>query len=472
MRIKHAALINASGKYITVLFQLIVSAILARVLSAEDYGIVAIVTVFSTFFATLSDMGVGVAIIQNKDLEKEDIDNIYSFTVYASIILVVMFCIFSIGISKFYQDTIYFRLGWILSISLFFNAINMVPNGIMNRNKKFLNIAIRNVVIYSVSAIIAILLALYGWRYYALVLQSVLTALLTFLWNYVYTLPRFKIQFKISSITKIANYSGFQFAFNIVNYFSRNLDNLLTGKFFGKAELGYYNKAYTLMLYPVNNLSGVVSPVLHPILSDYQEKKDIIYEKYIKVVKLLLLLGIFITPICYLGAYEIIGILYGTQWSVSVSCFKILSIAIITQIINSSAGAIFQALNNTKLLFINGLINSFITIIAILIGIFIGKNIEVLSLCVSIAYILHFCTAFYMLIKMAFRFKLSSFFKDICKEILILMIMIIVTIIYPFKISNIVYSLIIKSIYLGVIYLALLIFTKEIRIFTNILKKS
>ena len=92
---KKAALINASGKYSKVLLSVIVNAVLARILSADDYGIVAIITVFSTFFATFSDMGFGPAIIQNKDLTKEDISNIYSFTVYISFALMLLFAICS-----------------------------------------------------------------------------------------------------------------------------------------------------------------------------------------------------------------------------------------------------------------------------------------------------------------------------------------------------------------------------------------
>ena len=268
---KKAVLINAAGKYLKILLSIVVSAILARILSAEDYGIIAIITVFSTFFTTLSDMGFGAAIIQNKDLNEDDIDNIYSFTVYMSVLFMIIFAICSFPIALFYSDPVYIPLGILLSVSLLFNALNMIPNGILNREKKFVSIAVRTVAVYVGAAVITIVLALMGLRYYALVVQAILTALFTFIWNFATTRPHFHVRFDINSIKKVINYSGYQFAFNMVNYFSRNLDSLLTGKFMGSAELGYYNKPYNLMLYPVNNLTGVISPVLHPILSDYQK---------------------------------------------------------------------------------------------------------------------------------------------------------------------------------------------------------
>lgn len=471
--VKKAVMINAAGKYSKILLSLVVNAILARILSPEDYGIVAVITVFSTFFTTFSDMGFGPAIIQNKTLTKNDINNIFSFTVYISFVLMLIFGVCTVPISMFYKDGVYIPLGLILSVSLLFNAMNMVPNGILNREKKFVVIALRTVVVYVVSAAVSIVLALIGFRYYALAVQAVLSAFLQFIWNYATTRPNFKFRFEFSSIKKVLNYSGFQFAFNIVNYFSRNLDNLLTGKFMGNKELGYYNKAYTLMLYPVNNLTGVVSPVLHPILSDYQNQKDIIYQKYMRIVKLLMCVGIFISPFCFLASREIITIMYGDNWNDSIVCFQILSIAIIPQMINSSAGAIFQAIGNTKLLFINSCINTAITVSAILFGVLYGKTIMFLSLCVAISYICHFCTAFFMLIKMGFKYKMMQFIKDLLREFIILAVVIVGILVYPlYFIENIWLSIAIKFVYIAIIYVVSLILTKEHKLFLQLFKKE
>lgn len=469
--VKRAAMVNAAGKYSKVLLSLVVNAFLARLLSAEDYGIVAVITVFSTFFTTFSDMGFGPAIIQNKHLTQEDIDSIYTLTVYVSIILMVFFAICSFPIAAFYGDRVYISLGQMLSISLLFNAMNMVPNGLLNRDKKFASIALRTVVVYVGAAIITIMLAFFGFRYYALAIQAILTSLFTFVWNYATTRPKFCLRFKMESIRKVLNYSGYQFAFNLVNYFSRNLDNLLTGKFMGSAELGYYNKAYTLMLYPVNNLTGVISPVLHPILSDYQDQLGVIYKKYMKIVRLLACIGLYVAPVCFLAAEEMITILYGQNWEKSVVCFQLLAIAIIPQMINSSAGSIFQAIGNTKLLFANSCINTGITVIAIIVGVFGGKNIQTVSLCVAIAYLCHFTTAFIMLIKIGFKYKISDFVKELLPELFILSIMLVAIKFYPFHMTRIISSAAVKCVYLGVIYVVALFISKEYKLFVSLINR-
>lgn len=476
MELKKAAIINAVGKYSTVIIQLIVTAILSRILSPKDYGVVAVVTVFTTFFTTLSNMGFGTAIIQNKTLTQKDIDNIYSVTVYISLILSLIFSIMSFAIAWFYKKQLYIPVTMLLSISLFFNSLNMVPNGVLNRDKRFVTIAVRTVAVYSIAAVIAIILALLGLRYYALVLQTIFSALLTFVWNYFSVRPKFNFKVEIESIKKIANYSGYQFAFNFVNYFAANLDNLLTGKFFGHAELGYYNKAYNLTLYPINNLTGVISPVLHPILSDLQSNKTVLYQKYIKILKLLSLLGSYAEAICILAAHEIIYIVFGNQWGSSVVCFQMLSMCILFRMVNSSSGAIFQSLGDTKRLFQNGLLNTIISIIAILVGIFCFKDIRGLSICVGVAYILHYFTASAMLIRGGFSYTLASYYKELKGEVIIFVGMIAGVIGFMCSgilvIDNLWLSLLTKVVYVTIIYVLFLLITKEYKVLQILVKRN
>ena len=472
MNLKKAAFINAIGKYSVVIMQLVVTAILSRILSAEDYGVIAVVTVFSTFFSTLSNMGFGTAIIQKKELSQSDIGNIYSFTVYLSIILAFIFSMFSFVIAWFYKDGMYIPVTMLLSISLFFNAMNMVPNGILNREKRFTVIAARTVIVYFFAAVIAIILAKLGFRYYAIVIQTILSAFFAFIWNYISTKPHFHFKVDMSSIKKVANYSGYQFAFNFVNYFAGNLDNLLTAKFFGHADLGYYNKAYNLSLYPVNNLTGVINPVLHPILSDYQSDKKLLYSKYIKVFKLLALMGCYVEAICILASTEIINVMFGSQWEQSVYCFHMLCLCVVFRMVNSCSGALFQSLGDTKRLFQNGMLNTGISIVAILVGVFVIKSIKGLSICVAFAYVLHYCTASYMLIKGSFSFSLLSYYKDIIPEVFIYLIITSVSFIDFFRIQNILLSLIVKVLYITVIYILLLLVTKEYKVLYSLVKKN
>ena len=152
-------------------------------------------------------------------------------------------------------------------------------------------------------------------------------------------------------------------------------------------------------------------------------------------------------------------------------CFQLLAIAIIPQMINSSAGSIFQAIGNTKLLFTNSCINTCITVVAIIVGVFVGKNIQTLAFCVAIAYLCHFATAFTMLIKMGFKYKISDFVKELIPELFILVVMLVAVKLYPLCITDTILSAMVKCVYLGVVYLAALFASKEYKLFVSLLKR-
>lgn len=423
--IKNAALINAIAKYSNVLFMLIANSILARILSPEDYGILAIITVFVTFFHMLSDIGFGASIIQNKKLTKADINNIFTFTFYLGIVLAILFVLLSFGIANFYNDNVYIPIGCLLAISIFFTTINMIPNSILMRDKKFLIIAIRTIVVYIISYSLTIVLAFIGWKYYSLIAQSISASIITFIWNYSSTRLRFNKSIDFSSIKKIIGYSSYNFGYDLINYFGRNLDNLLTGKIMGTSALGYYNKGYQLMLYPVNYLTNVITPVLHPILSDYQDDKVYIYETYKKIFKGLSLLGILITVYCVFASREIVLILYGDKWLEVIPVVTTLSVSIWFQMTTSSCTAIFKSLGESKVRFYSGLTYVSIQLVLIIVGV-LSFDIIILARFVSLSFIVRFFIEYYFLINKAFGFDVKNFYKNLIPEVIIFTLLIIV----------------------------------------------
>lgn len=467
--IKRATLINAIAKYSTVIMTVIFSAVLARILTPEDYGVVAIITVFTAFFAILSDMGLGTAVIQNKDLSEQDISSIFGFSMHIAIILAIIFCFLSIPISIIYNNDVYKPICLILSLAIIFNTLNMVPNALLMKKKKFVLVGKRMIIVNIITGILTIILAKLGLKYYALVFQSVISSGATFLWNYSSTKPKMKFRYDKESIQKVKSYSGFQFAFSIVNYFSRNLDNLLIGKFMGSVALAYYDKGYKLMLYPVGNLTHVITPVLHPILSEYQNDKKYIYTQYMKVVKILSLLGVFVTVYCFFAAEEIILIIFGEQWISAIPSFKFLALSIWAQMITSSTGSIFQSLGNTRLMFISGTCTSIVSVIAIIVGLSF-RNITAVAACVALAMNLSFFITYYILIKYGFELKLREFFRNFISDITIFIIL--STTLYSisyFNVDNILLSALYKGIICSIAYVVGLLLTKQHKVFKLLL---
>jgi len=441
--IRKASLINIVVRYSSILIQIFYSAVLARILTPKDFGIVAVLTVFSSFFSLLANMGIGTAVIQNKELSEKDNNSLFTFTAYLSLLLMILFSAFSLLIAFFYDNPVYKSLGAILSISLCFNILNTVPNAILLKQKRFLVVGIRTILVTLISSLITIILAISGLRYYSIVLHSVVSSIILFLWNMFSVKLHANLRVDWSSVKKIRSYASYQFLFNITNYFARNLDSLLIGKYLGEVSLGYYNKSYTLMLFPIQNLTHVITPVLHPILSDYQNDKEKIFIQYMKVVKVLSLLGVFIMPFSFYAADELILLFFGDQWTQAIPAFRILSLSIYAQMLASSTGAIYQSLGKTNLMFLSGIITTIVTVGGILIGIFVGR-VEDVAKFVCLAMNVNFVIVFYILIKIGFSFRLFKLLSVLWKDIVIMACLFLVLYFYQPNSQNHIFVLVIK----------------------------
>jgi PST family polysaccharide transporter len=462
--IKKATLINAVSKYSTVVLNIVFTAILSRILTPNDYGIVAIVTVFTTFFSWLADLGMGTAVIQDKTLSNDEINHIFIFTVYIAVGLVIVFSLFGFFIAWFYQNKSYIPIACILSISVFFNTVNTIPNALLLKKKRFFMVGMRLIIITICTYIITIILALLNFKYYALIIQSILSALFVFLWNLKNVRFNFFLKINIEIIKKIRQYSVYQFGFNFINYFARNLDNLIIGKVWGDVPLAQYDKAYRFMLYPINNLTRVISSTLHPILSEHQNNKEFIYQKYLQIIKILSILGIFISIFCFWCSTEIIILVFGNQWYDAISCFKWLSLSVWAQMVASSAGAIYQSIGNTKLMFMSGLVHVGISVICIFIGIQTG-NMEKFSILVSSGFVIKFFIEYFFLIKKGFGKRFSCFLYNFIPDIIISIILFFSSFVFSRFLNNLSLSLMIsficKLIFIIIIYFICLLITKQ-----------
>lgn len=402
---------TAIAKYSNVFFSIFIGAILARLLTPDEFGTVALVTVFVTFFNLLSSFGIAPAIVQNNSLTEKDIQSIFLFTIILGLLLAISFFMLAPLIARFYNKSELVNVAKLLSFSILFNSFQIVPGALYLKALKFKQIGIITVIIQLVAGLISIVLAYKGFSYYALVVNSILSGAISLVVFYWLAPVRISLRMKISSVKKILHFSLFQFLFDLINFFSRNTDNLLIGKYLGSATLGYYDKSYKLMLMPVQNLTNVITPVLMPVLSKHQDDINVVYNAYIKVVKFLATIGFPLSVFLFFCAEEIINIIYGPQWGPSVPVFRILALSIGIQLVLSTTGSIFQVVNRTDLLFYSGALSALLMVGGILYGIFVGKSIESVGLGLLFAFSINFLQAFYMLIHFALGKSYVVFMK-------------------------------------------------------------
>lgn len=464
---------NAISKYSGVIVSLIISAVLARLISPEDFGIIAVATVIITFFSVFSDLGIAPAIIQNKNLTKENLSDIFSFTVWLALALSLGFFFSSWAIASYYGISKLVHICQLLSINLFFVTVNIVPNALLYKHKEFKFIALRTFIVQLIGGIISIIAALEGAGLYALLINPIFSSIALFIVSILRYRQKMKLLFDLSSLKLIFSYSSYQFLFNLINYFSRNLDKLLIGKYMGMSLLGYYEKSYRLMMLPLQNISYAITPVMHPIFSDFQDDLKKLSASYQKVIRLLAFIGFPLSVLLWFTSREAVLIVFGNQWIDSIPVFQILSLSVGIQIILSTSGAIFQAANETKLLFISGLISTILNVAGIFVGIFIFKTLAAVAWCITITYTINFFQCYFIM----YRYALKANFRDLIKQFRSPILLSIIILLILFLISkmgiteNIIISASIKAIIFFVTCGLYLQLTKEFDIY-NLLKSK
>lgn len=134
---KSASIAQLSSKMLNVVMQLVVTMVLARLLTPEQFGTVAVLTAFSGIFNILADAGVSTAIAQSHDLDESEYDRLLFLGLIIGLVLTAAFCLLSLGVAWFYEDAAYVPLGCFMSLAVLFNSLNMVPNGVLIKERKF-----------------------------------------------------------------------------------------------------------------------------------------------------------------------------------------------------------------------------------------------------------------------------------------------------------------------------------------------
>lgn len=408
---------TAINRYSTLFVGILVSMILSRILSPEDFGLMALTSVAMTFFSLLSNIGIGPAIIQ-KDLTHAEHCHIYSFSIFLGLLIALLFLCLAYPIALFYDDTRLVSLFACLSITIILGCMGSVPASLAAKNKQFKFIAKVGIVSSIISGTVSVGCALCGLGVYSLVTSGILGSFISFL-MYCHKHPvSFILKMDFAPVKKIMSYSSYIFLFNFINYFSRNLDKILMGKYLGIEPLGYYDKSYNLMTMPLQQVSHVITPVIQPILADKQDDTPYIRDVYFRFIKMVSYISFPLSVFLYYCAYEIILLFYGNQWGGAISPFQILSLTVSLQMLNSFAGTFYMVTNNSKLFFISGCWCAVFMLTGISIPLIFYGTIESVAWGFLIAQFFNTCQNLYFMLQ-ALHCSVIYYFRSIWKSMLI-----------------------------------------------------
>lgn len=461
---------TAIAKYAGIVVSLVVVAVLARLISPEEFGVVAVATILMQFLSTFGNLGIGPAIIQFKKLTDTDIEHIFSFTVLIAAGISLVFFIGSGYVADYYKNDQLLIICQILTINLFFSVINSIPNSLLYRDKEFKFMTYRTLSVQLAGGVISVVAAFAGFGIYSLVINPVFSSITLFVINFIKYPQKLHLKIDYNPIKIIFSYSSYLFMFDMINYLSRNLDKLIIGKYLNMSALGFYEKSYRLMMLPLQNINHVIGPVIHPVFSDLQHDMSKLSMSYEKIIRLLSFIGFPLTALLFFTSNELVLIFFGDNWVLSVPSFKILSISVGFQILMSTSGAIFQSSNATKYMMLSGILSSMLTVLAMFAAILYFKTIEAVAWSITVTFIINFFQAFFLLYIRVLKRKLHYFFGEMLSPVALTFAIVVVNLIMIqiITIDNLLISLFIKSTVSLVVFLVYIQSSGEFNIYHKI----
>ncbi len=348
--------------------QVINVVVLSRLLQPSDFGLIAALAPLIAFVNLFQGMGMQQAVVTHRDMPSEQLSRIFWLTFAVSVTCACLVAIASPAIAKFYHDP---RLHWLTvaaSLPLVVAGITSLPMALLSRELRFGTVAFIETISMMVGPIAAVIAAYCGAGYWSLLASTYASCLLNLAaaWMATKWLPnRPSLHLPSRSLLTFgANLSGF----SIVNFFSRNLDNVLIGRVWGPINLGYYSRGYSLMLLPLQAINGPISSVLIPLMSRIEADKPQLRSVYLRTMNQVLLLAIPGMTAMTLSASDAIGLLFGSKWAPIIPIFAWLGLAGIWQPIGNSTGWLFISQGRTNAMFRWGLYSSATTVLAFIVG--------------------------------------------------------------------------------------------------------
>jgi PST family polysaccharide transporter len=316
-----AATVSASG--LALVAQLVSTVILARLLTPADFGVVAMVTTFSLLVANFGLNGFTEAVIQFEGVDHYTASNLFWLNSVAGLLLAIAFMAAGSLLARFYGNPLVAKVAAGLSVGIFIAAVSVMHLALLKRAMRFAATSTNDVVGRVANTAVAILLALRGWGYWALVAGIVAQQLSVtigawWLCRWVPSLPR--RTGKTGAMVRFAGKVYVQFS---VSYSMLNLDNLLVGWQFHAVALGFYKKAYDLFALSASQLTAPLNNVALASLSRLNQD-HVRFRRYLtNSLGIIAFVGMAASADLTLVGNDVVRLVLGSKWSESGRIFQL-----------------------------------------------------------------------------------------------------------------------------------------------------
>jgi len=347
-------------------------AILARILIPEHFGLISMVTAITALAERFQDFGLHQATVQKKDITHEQISKLFWINAITGFGITVLISSMSFLIARFFHEQRLIYITIAIATGFLLNGLTIQHQAILRRQMKYATIGGIQMGSIALSVAIAIILAVEGYGYWALVWREVLRNVFLALGTWMCCPWRPGFPRKHINIDHLIKFGRDITGFNAIVFLTANLDQILIGKLYGPAQLGIYRQAYQLIFSLVMQLMSPVNRVAEPTLSFLQDDAER-YRKYYQ--KILTTVNVVMMPLILflvIYAHEIVLVMLGEKWIESADIFRILAISAFIAPASDSTGFLLVTCGKTKRYLNLGLVTGVILLLSFGIGVVWG----------------------------------------------------------------------------------------------------
>lgn len=365
----HGGIVTFIGQILTVAIQMGSTACLARILSPGDYGLVGMVMILVGLMRIFKDLGFSALTIQKSEITLQQVSNLFWVnTLFGAAVGLIFWCAAPLvawfyGASELEAVTRWLALGFLLS------GLMVQHDAILRRKMRLATTTAIEVSSFLLACGVAITCALAGMKFWSLVILQLSQQFfnMTGVWVASCWLPG--LPRRGHGNRAMMRFGRDVTIYNLLNYFSRNFDNLLIGKFFGPDVLGLYLKAYSLLLMPITQINSPLAKVAVPTLSRLRAEPDRHRFYYLKYLQWITMVCCPIIAICFVMAEEIILVMLGPNWSGAVPLFQVFAFAAIAQPVANTMGWLYTDPAHSRALAKWAILSSSCTCLSFVLGI-------------------------------------------------------------------------------------------------------
>jgi teichuronic acid exporter len=253
--------------------QFIVQIVLARLLLPEDYGIIALVVIFTSIAGVFVQSGLNTALVQKKDADEADFSSVFYLSLFIACLIYLILFFIAPFIAVFYGEPQIIPVFRVLSSVLFFGAFNSIQNAVVSRNLQFKKLFFSSTGAILISGTIGIYMAYAGFGVWALVGQQISNQLFVtiIMWFTVKWRPH--LLFSLRRVKSLFSYGWKILVSTLIDTVYQDLRSLIIGKMYSPAMLGFYNRGQQFPALIVSNINGSIQSVMLPVLASQQDNR-------------------------------------------------------------------------------------------------------------------------------------------------------------------------------------------------------